>query len=217
MTVPNNVPDWRTRIAPTNSRIPSPRSADPAPGFMSTDGVITSEMEAPWHTRAGGTRAVLLLSLVTLFVTLTASGQLAAVFATAAIDLMPLALMIVIMLVIANILPGGRFIAGAIVGAGARSVASARHRPRVDVPGRQLTIACSTGHTEEVLVASARRLPAGTRLHAIGPRIFGRRHAWVVRLAGGGLILSRGVVRTVFVSSLLLVLSALSLLEGVAR
>jgi len=217
MTLPNNVPDWRTRIAQSTTRgsVQHPSSRDR--GLMSAEGVVTSELEAPWHTRAGGTRALLHLSIVSYVVALAVSGQLAAIFTMMAISLMPLVVLIVIVFVMANMLPGVRFIAGALMGAGVRGVGSARRGPKVVAPGRQLTIAAPTGETEEVLVASSRRLPAGTHVKAIGPRLFGRRHAWFVRPAGSGLVASKGVASATLVAPLLFALAVLTLIEGVAR
>ena len=217
MTVPSNVPDWRRRIARANTRTPSPRPAAPARRFMSSEGVVTSELEAPWHTRAGGTRPLLRLSILSYVAALAVSGQLAAIFTMMAIALMPFGLLIVIVFVMVDMMPGGRFIAGTLVGAGLRGSVNARHRTRAEAPGRQLTIASATGDTEELLVASSRRLPAGTGVRAIGPRIFGRRHAWFVRPAGGGLVASKGVGSAVFFAPVLFALSALTVFEAVAR
>ncbi|MEQ7845775.1 hypothetical protein [Nocardioides kribbensis] len=215
MTVSNDVPDWRDRITPHQ---PNPvRASMPAHGFWSAQGVVTSELEAHWHTRAGGTRALLHLSILTYIVALTVSGQLPALFTRVTIALLPLLLLVLVVFGIAGMLPGGRFIAGAVMGAGLRGPGGVRRHPGPAAPGRQLTLTGATGEVEEVLVANSRRLPAGARIRAFGPRIFGRRHAWFVRPEAGGLVASRGVVSAMLVAPPLFALSVLTLLEVVPR
>lgn len=215
MTVSNNVPDWRDRIT---QHQPSPvRSSEKSRGLWSTHGVVTSELEAHWHTRAGGSRALLHVSILSYAVALAVSGQLAALFTKLTAALLPLVMLVVIVFVIAGMVPGGRFIAGAVMGVGLRGLGGVRREPGPAAPGRQLTVAGRTGELEEVLVASSRRLPAGTSIRAFGPRILGRRHAWFVRSQGGRLVPSHGAVSAVVIAPPLFTLAALTLIEAVAR
>lgn len=217
MTQPNDPPDWRDRIT---HRQPAPVpvwASRPSRGLWSTEGVVTSEREAVWETRAGGSRALLRLSVVAYLGALAVSGQLGALLTSFAVAVLPLVVLVVVIVVLASRLPGGRFVAGALAGVGVRGIAGAHRQPGPHAPGRQITLAGPSGEVEEVLVASSRRLPAGTTVQAFGPRLLGRRHAWFVRPQGGGLVASRGAVAAVVVAPMLLVLSALTLIGAMTQ
>lgn len=217
MTHPNDAPDWRDRLspgAPAPVHLPAPRSPR---AFWSAAGVVTSELEAAWESRAGGSRALLHLSVLTYVGSLAVSGQLGVLLTSLAVAVLPLVALVVVILVVLSLLPGGRFVAGALAAMGVRGVAGARRQPGPSSPGRQLTLASPSGEVEEVLVASSRRLPAGTTVRVFGPRLLGRRHAWFVRPEGGGLVTSRGALAAVAVAPALLVLSVLTLVGAVTR
>lgn len=215
MTHPNDVPDWRDRL--THQATPVPASASrPSRGLWSSEGVVTSELEADWEVRAAGSRAVLRLSILTYVGSLAVSGELGALLTSFSVVVLPLVALVVVIVILVSLLPGGRFVAGALVGASVHGLSGARRGPRPNAPGRQITLAGPSGDVEEVLVASTRRLPAGTSVRAFGPRLLGRRHAWFVRPQGGGLVASRGAVAAVVVAPLLLLLSVLTLVGAVA-
>lgn len=215
MTFSNGVPDWRERIGPTHDQSPAP-SPVVSRGGWSTRGVVTSELEAPWYTRAGGARTLGCLSLLTYVVALAVAGRLAALATATVISLLPLLLLLSVFCVVVSMLPGGRFLAVAMLGVGLRGAGRARGNPGSTTPGRQLTLTGAAGEVEEVLVASSRRLPAGTSIRVFGPRLLGRRHAWFVR-SQGGLVPSRGVVPALVASAVLVALSAVTLLEAMVR
>ena len=145
MTHPNDVPDWRDRL--THRRpTPVPVSASrPSRGLWSSEGVVTSELEADWEVRAGGSRAVLRLSILTYVGSLAVSGQLGALLTSLSVAVLPLVVLVVVLVVVASLLPGGRFVAGALVGAGVRGFCGARRRPGPNAPGRQITLAGPSG------------------------------------------------------------------------
>jgi hypothetical protein len=217
MTHPNDVPDWRDRLT-HRQPTPVPVSASgPSRGLWSSEGVVTSELEADWEVRAGGSRAVLRLSILTYLGSLAVSGQLGALVTSFSAAILPLVVLVAVLVVLVSLLPGGRFVAGALVASGVRGFSGARRRPGLNPPGRQITLAKPAGGVEEVLVASSRRLPAGTTVQAFGPRLLGRRHAWFVRPKGGGLVAARGAVSAVVVAPLLLLLSVVTLVGAVAQ
>lgn len=217
MTVSNDMPDWRDRISRSSTRPNPDLHAVPQRKFWSTEGVVTSELEAPWYTHAGGTRGLLNLALLTYLAALAVSGQLAGIVTAILAWLAPLVALVLILVVLTRMLPGGGLISTALIGAGIRGVGGFHRHASPVAPGRQITLVRPPGDTEEVLVASSRRLPAGTPIRVIGPRLLGRRHAWFVRSLGGSLIASRGVTSSVVVSPVLLTLSALTLIMAVAR
>lgn len=213
MTQHRPAPDWRTRVAGRPAPYAAPRTGSrPLP--LRVVGTVTSEAEAPWLARAGGTRLVLVSALVGLVVALAITGQLVPLVLAVVVLLLPLLVVLVMLFVLAGMVPGGRFLAGGMVGAGLRRAGSARLRAAISSPGRQLTVASGDGLTEEVLVASSRRLPAGTAVSAYGPRVLGRRHAWLVRPHHGGLVVARGVAGAALVAPACALVAVALLLGG---
>ena len=209
------VPDWRTRLTP--ARPPTHRPLPPTPQrqMFALDGVVTSELEAPWHECAGGTSELKWLAVGMLLLAMAVTGQLSALFTGLTMALVPVMLILLLTLALIRMLPGGRFFAGLALGGGLRSMRGQHHAPRAH-PGRQLTVETETGATEEVLVASTRRLPAGSRLRVLGPRLMGRRHAWLIRPASGGAVIGRGVISTALGAPLMLLVTLATLVSAVA-
>ncbi len=194
-------PDWRSRVAGSGRNEPyvagsgrnqpsDPRRA-PSNQFVITGRVI-SESEAPWLHRAAGTRPLAFVLLVAVLLAALASGVLASIMAGVVAILLPFLLLFVLVAYVAGRIPGLRFLGGLA------SFGAWRARPpraaAATVPGRQLLVSTADGRTEELMVASARRFPAGTEVTAFGPQLAGRRHVWAIRPTGHTFSWSRGVL-----------------------
>lgn len=208
-------PDWRTRLAPSHSPTAQSLASTPRSRSFRVDGMVTSELEAPWHERAGGTREIKLLAALLLVLTMVVTGQISALFTAMTVALVPVLLVLLVAVALIRMLPGGRLFTGLALGGGLRAMRGHPQVPRFS-PGRQLTVETSSGDSEEVLVASTRRLPAGSRLRVLGPQFMGRRHAWLIRLASGGTVIGRGVISTVLGVPLMLSIALANLLTAVA-
>ncbi|WP_159623738.1 hypothetical protein [Ruania rhizosphaerae] len=177
--------------------------------------MVTSELEAPWYERAGGTTGLKWLAVGLLVLAMAVTGQITALFNALAMALVPVVLVLLVAMALIRMLPGGRFFTGLALGGGLRAMRGHSQAPRTP-PGRQLTVETRAGDTEEVLVASTRRLPAGSHIRVLGPRLMGRRHAWVIRPASEGTVLARGVLSTAILVPVILVLTLATFASGVA-
>lgn len=187
--------DWRARVGGGGPVRPAPRDTRGRSerGPLRTTGRVTSEVEAPWLARAGGTGAVRGVAVLVLLGVLLGSGAVGAVLGALVVLLLPFVLVFVVLAWFVGRVPGLPFLGGALLAGGLRAGARSGGGRAGPVPGRQVTLVHADGSSGELLVASSRRLPAGTLLRVWGPAVLGRRHVWAARFPGGMLV-ARGVV-----------------------
>lgn len=185
-------PDWRRRVASATSATPRPPAPATGSGLLCGRGTVTSEQEAWWVRSAPGTGVVRFGCVLVGIAVLVATGALARFATGAAGALAPYAVLLVVLVMLLGAVP----VAGVVrlvLGLGLLGLRRAGGPGPAVAPGRQLTVATARGE-EEVVLATARRIPAGSRVTVLGPRWFGCRHAWAVRYGAGRLVVARGVL-----------------------
>lgn len=176
---------------------------------MMVQGVISSENEAPYVQRAGGTRVVKALAAVVIVISIGSAGVLDDLAASAIYLLLPLVIVFVLLAWLVRLIPGMTFLGGGLF---TLALQGRSRTATPQAPGRQVIVECADGRTEELLVAHPRRWLAGRQTTAWGPRLFGRRQVWVAQVSGMGPVVARGVPSAVFWAGLAFLTFVLSMI-----
>lgn len=200
---PRRPRDWRTRAALSQPTAAPDRDAAssfdvrprpalrtrPASATVEAAGVVTSESPAPWVRDAPGTRIVRMASWLAIGTALLTTGVGSVLLATlVGLLLVPLVLLVVIGLVARALGLGGSLLPTLL----SFGLFRPRPRGRQGEPGSQLTVRRPDGSVEEWVLATSRRIPAGTPIRVWGPALAGRRSAWFLSVADGPIIATRG-------------------------